>query len=126
MHDVQNERDDRGIPIDEVGISDLRYPLLFDDGYIRQQAIADITVTVGLQADRRGTHMSRMVALVHDEINTLTPQELPRTLKRGLTLLDAPSLTLTLTLPLATAVTAPASKMTSWQTHDITIAGRIT
>ncbi|MGA4980089.1 GTP cyclohydrolase I FolE2 [Streptomyces cinereoruber] len=126
MHDVQNERDHRGIPIDEVGISDLRYPLVFDDGHIRQQAIADITLTVGLQADRRGTHMSRMISLIHDEISTLTPQELPRTLKRGLTLLDAPSLTLALTFPLATAVTAPASKLTSWQTHDITIAGRVT
>ncbi|MGW4519040.1 GTP cyclohydrolase, FolE2/MptA family [Streptomyces sp. NPDC004393] len=45
-----------------------------------------------LQADRRGTHMSRMIALVHEEAATLTPQELPTVLKRGLTLLDAPAL----------------------------------
>jgi GTP cyclohydrolase FolE2 len=27
VHDVHNERDHRGVAIDEVGISDLRYPL---------------------------------------------------------------------------------------------------
>ncbi|MET9218662.1 GTP cyclohydrolase I FolE2 [Streptomyces sp. NPDC003300] len=126
MHDIQNEPDNRGIAIDEVGISGLRYPLTFDDGHTRQQGIADISVTVALQADRRGTHMSRMIALVHEEIATLTPQELPLALKRGLSLLDAPALTLTLALPLATSVTAPASRQESWQTHDITISGRIT
>ncbi|MGG7607876.1 GTP cyclohydrolase I FolE2 [Streptomyces sp. ZG43] len=126
MHDIQNEVDRRGIAIDEVGISGLRYPLAFDDGHTRRQGIADISVTVGLQADRRGTHMSRMIALVHEEVATLTPQELPLALKRGLTLLDAPTLTLTLSLPIATAVTAPASGQESWQTHDVTITGRIT
>lgn len=126
MHDIQNEPDNRGIAIDEVGISGLRYPLTFDDGHTRQQGIADISVTVALQADRRGTHMSRMIALVHEEIATLTPQELPLALKRGLSLLDAPALALTLALPLATSVTAPASRQESWQTHDITISGRIT
>ncbi|MFJ1656884.1 GTP cyclohydrolase I FolE2 [Streptomyces sp. NPDC088337] len=126
MHDIQNEIDPRGIAIDEVGISGLRYPLTFDDGHTRQQGIADVSVTVGLQADRRGTHMSRMIALVHEELATLAPQELPIALKRGLTLLDAPSLILTLSLPIATMVAAPASKRQSWQTHDVTITGRIT
>jgi GTP cyclohydrolase I len=126
MHDIQNEADSRGIAIDEVGISGLRYPVTFDDGHTRQNGIADISVTVGLQADRRGTHMSRMIALVHEQVATLAPQELPIALKRGLELLEAPTLALTLSLPIATTVTAPASKRQSWQTHDVTITGRIT
>lgn len=126
MHDIQNEADTRGIAIDEVGISGLRYPLTFDDGHTRQDGIADISVTVRLQADRRGTHMSRMIALAQEELATLAPQELPIALKRGLALLEAPALSLTLSLPIATTVTAPASKRQSWQTHDVTITGRIT
>jgi GTP cyclohydrolase I len=125
MHDIQNEPDGRGIPIDEVGISGLRYPITFDDGHTRQHGIADIAVTVRLQADRRGTHMSRMIALVHEDVATLTPQELPIALKRGLTLLDAPALTLTCSLPVATTVTAPASGKESWQTHELTVTGHI-
>lgn len=126
MHDIQNEADPRGIAIDEVGISGLRYPVTFDDGHTCQHGIADISVTVGLQADRRGTHMSRMIALVHEEVATLAPQDLPIALKRGLALLEAPSLAVTLSLPIATTVTAPASKRQSWQTHDVTITGCIT
>jgi GTP cyclohydrolase IB len=125
MHDIQNEHDPRGIEIDEVGVSGVRYPVTFDDGHIRQSGIADIAVTVGLQADRRGTHMSRMIALVHEEMTILRPQELPLTLKKGAVLLDAPVLTLSLTMPLATQVTAPASQRISWQTHDLTLEGRI-
>ncbi|MGW5434738.1 GTP cyclohydrolase, FolE2/MptA family [Streptomyces sp. NPDC004059] len=105
MHDIHNESDGRVIAIDEVGISGLRYPVTFVDGHTRQQGITDIAVTVALQADRRGTHMSRMIALVHEEAAALTPQELPAVLKRGLTLLDAPALTLT--LPITTQVTGP-------------------
>ncbi|MFF1548339.1 GTP cyclohydrolase I FolE2 [Streptomyces sp. NPDC058291] len=126
MHDIQNEVDHRGVAIDEVGISGLRYPVTFDDGHTRQHGIADISVTVGLQADRRGTHMSRMIALVHEEVATLAPQELPIVLKRGLALLEAPTLAIALSLPIATVVTAPASQRQSWQTHDVTITGRIT
>lgn len=125
MHDIQNERDGRGVSIDEVGISGLRYPLTFDDGHTRQHGVADIAVTVRLQAERRGTHMSRMIALIHEDLAILTPQELPIVLKRGLALLDAPTLTLTCTLPVATVVTAPASGKESWQTHDVTVTGRI-
>ncbi|MEU4009772.1 GTP cyclohydrolase, FolE2/MptA family [Streptomyces pseudogriseolus] len=125
MHDIQNQADSRGIAIDEVGISGLRYPVTFDDGHTRQHGIADISVTVGLQADRRGTHMSRMIALVHEELATLDPQDLPIALKRGLSLLEAPSLGVTLSMPIATTVTAPASKRQSWQAHDVTITGRV-
>ena len=55
MHDIQTEVDHRGVAIDEVGISGLRYPVTFDDGHTRQTGIADISVTVGLLAERRGT-----------------------------------------------------------------------
>ncbi|MFG2813828.1 GTP cyclohydrolase I FolE2 [Streptomyces sp. NPDC048410] len=126
MHDIQNEADSRNIAIDEVGISGLRYPVTFDDGHTCQNGIADISVIVGLQADRRGTHMSRMIALVHEEVATVAPERLPIALKRGLALLEAPTLAVTVSLPIAMIVTAPASERQSWQTHDVTITGRIT
>ncbi|MFJ4002965.1 GTP cyclohydrolase I FolE2 [Streptomyces sp. NPDC090023] len=126
MHDIQNEVDSRNIAIDEVGISGLRYPVTFDDGHTCQNGIADISVTVGLQADRRGTHMSRMIALVHEEVATVAPERLHIALKRGMALLEAPTLTVTVSLPIAMAVIAPASERQSWQAHDVTITGRIT
>ena len=82
MHDIQGEADDRGIEIDEVGITGLRYPLTLDDGATRHSGIADIEITVRLQHDRRGTHMSRMVALVHEKLRDFDPRELPAILNQ--------------------------------------------
>ena len=34
LTDIQSQHDSRGVPIEEVGISRLRYPVTFDDGTI--------------------------------------------------------------------------------------------
>ncbi|MFG2309249.1 GTP cyclohydrolase I FolE2 [Streptomyces sp. NPDC048566] len=119
LHDVQNEHDRRGIEIDEVGISSLRYPVTLDDGRLRHQGIAEATVSVRLQHDRRGTHMSRMVALVHDALRDFDPRAVGTLLKAGADSLDAPGLSLRLAMDVATEVTAPASGITSWAVHDV-------
>ncbi|MFJ5104822.1 GTP cyclohydrolase I FolE2 [Streptomyces sp. NPDC088554] len=124
MHDIQNETDSRGIEINEVGISGLRYPVYFEDGCLRQDGIADIAITVRLQHDRRGTHMSRMVALAHDHLQRLDPRQLPQVLKAGAELLDAPAVTVTMAMPISTTVVAPASGRESKQVHDVCIEGR--
>lgn len=123
MHDTQNETDSRGIEVDQVGISGLRYPLSFEDGYLRQEGIADIEVTVRLQHDRRGTHMSRMVSLVHEHLQKFDPRQLPRVLKSGADLLDAPAITLTAAMPVSTTVIAPASGLESKQVHNVRFEG---
>ncbi|MEU9577226.1 GTP cyclohydrolase, FolE2/MptA family [Streptomyces chilikensis] len=125
MHDVQNEYDSRGIEIDEVGIAGLRFPVTFDDGVTKQSGIADAAMTVCLQADRRGTHMSRMVALVQDELGMLDPRDVPRVLKEGAALLDAPAVKITVSMPFAQRVAAPATGEESWQVHSLTIEGRV-
>ncbi|MDT9689480.1 GTP cyclohydrolase, FolE2/MptA family [Streptomyces sp. P9(2023)] len=123
MHDIQNETDSRGIELDQVGISGLRYPVYFEDGYLRQDGIADIAITVRLQHDRRGTHMSRMVALAHDHLQRFDPRQLPQVLKAGADLLDAPAVTVTVAMPISTTVVAPASGRESKQVHDVRIEG---
>ncbi|WP_026422308.1 GTP cyclohydrolase I FolE2 [Actinokineospora inagensis] len=125
MHDVQNEVDERGIEVDQVGITGLRYPVLFSDSELRQNTIADFSVTVRLQADRRGTHMSRMVALVRDHLSTLDPIDLPRVLKAGQHELDAPAIEVNAELSLFTPVVAPASGAESMAVHDVTITGAL-
>lgn len=59
--DVQGQHDDRGIRIDRVGIRGLRYPILIETLAGPQTSIARWELTVELQKDRRGTHMSRFV-----------------------------------------------------------------
>lgn len=125
MYDVQNEVDIRGIGIDSVGITGLRYPITFDDGLLRQSAIADTAVTVALQAERRGTHMSRMVSLVHDHLGSFDPRNLPRMLKTGAYELDAPAITVSIAFPVSVPVAAPATGVQSWAVHDVVFEGRL-
>jgi GTP cyclohydrolase FolE2 len=65
--DVQSGHDDRKLAIDRVGIKGLRYPLSFSDGGgPLQMTVATCGVYVALPEDRKGTHMSRLVALLEE------------------------------------------------------------
>lgn len=57
LPDIQDQADSRGIELDEVGISGVRYPVRLDDGSLTQSGVASFDVVVTLPADRRGTHM---------------------------------------------------------------------
>lgn len=125
LPDVQSARDDRGIDIDEVGVSNLRYPLTFDDGDIVQSGVAEIEMTVGLPSDRRGTHMSRMVQAVEEHLERVDPRELHPAFKAIANLLDATELRIGLSLPIATRLCSPATANTGSQVHDLRLQGRL-
>jgi len=66
MQDVQNQRDHRNIPIDKVGIKNLKYPITVRDkreGF--QPTVATINMYVSLPHKDRGTHMSRFVEMLN-------------------------------------------------------------
>ena len=66
MKDIQNQRDYRNIPIDKVGIKNLRYPITVSDrkdGF--QHTVASINMYVDLPHEYKGTHMSRFVEILH-------------------------------------------------------------
>jgi GTP cyclohydrolase I len=66
MIDIQSQRDDRNIPIDKVGIKNLRYPITVRDRRNgRQHTVAHINMYVDLPGKYKGTHMSRFVELLH-------------------------------------------------------------
>ncbi len=72
MRDLQSEKDFRNVPLNRVGIKNLRYPVeVLDQKAGRQKTVANISMFVDLPGDLRGTHLSRFVELVHkhkDEI----------------------------------------------------------
>jgi len=81
LPDVQSRRDKRGIPIDHVGISNLRYPItVLDAQRGRRNVTATLTLSVSLPADFKGTHMSRFVEVLHKHCGELTLHTLPELL----------------------------------------------
>lgn len=65
MKDVAMAPDQRGVPIQRVGVKDLHLPLLIkrkESGF--QSVLGNVTVSVELPQHYRGTHMSRLVEIV--------------------------------------------------------------
>ena len=65
MKDIQNQRDYRQIPIDKVGIKNIRYPItVLDRSNNVQHTVASINMYVALPHSYKGTHMSRFVEIL--------------------------------------------------------------
>ncbi len=63
--DVQSGVDTRALALNRVGIRGVRLPMLFSDGADSIPSIGDWRCYTDLQADARGTHMSRLVRALH-------------------------------------------------------------
>jgi GTP cyclohydrolase I len=73
LHDTQNQRDVRGIPIDRVGVKNLRFPLkIRDRDHAEQSTVAMVSLAVDLPHHFKGTHMSRFVEVLHAHGHALT------------------------------------------------------
>src|SRR5262245_52816640 len=78
IEDVQSRSDDREIPLDRVGVSDLRYPIVvLDRQRQRQQTVATVSMAVNLPHHFKGTHMSRFVELLNEFRGEITLRTTP-------------------------------------------------
>src|SRR4051812_1401973 len=85
LQDTQSQRDRRGIPIDRVGVRQLRYPMqVLDKARSRQHTIATVALTVDLPHQYKGTHMSRFVEVLNQFGPELHVENVPKLL-HGLT-----------------------------------------
>ena len=82
MIDVQNQADDRQIDIDQVGVSDLRSPILvLDRCSERQSTVASLNMSVALPHHFKSTHMSRFVEVLNEHRRELTTRTMPALLR---------------------------------------------
>lgn len=88
LPDIQATPDQRGIPIDQVGITDLRYPIqVLDRDENPFPTVADISMSVHLPHHFKGTHMSRFLEVLSIHEGEVTMRTLPvilRDLKKRL------------------------------------------
>lgn len=114
MKDTQNEPDLRRIPIDRVGIKDLRYPIRVKDksGEI-QSTIATVALTVDLPHHFKGTHMSRFVEVLHGHGPALEVGNIHEVLHHLLNKLSSETAHLDLEFPYFIEKKAPVSGASS-------------
>ena len=76
--DIQNTQDDRGIPLRQVGVTGLRYPItVWDRSEQRQNTVGTFKLTVDLPHDYKGTHMSRFLAAIELHRGEMSLETLP-------------------------------------------------
>src|SRR2546427_8503560 len=82
MIDIQSQPDLRKVAIDQVGVSELRYPIvILDRRNEKQHTVARLSMSVGLPHDLKGTHMSRFLEILHAKRGELTVRTLPAILR---------------------------------------------
>lgn len=124
--DVQSSPDQRNMPINQVGIKDLHFPLQIQSAEGVQHTIARIGMTVALPASQKGTHMSRFVALMEERqhlvldftsLHQLTLDMLER--------LDAQAGRIHISFPFFRKKAAPVSGITSFLNYAVTWQGEV-
>lgn len=123
--DVQSSLDKRNMPINQVGIKDLRLPIAITSDEGTQHTVARFTMTVFLPAEQKGTHMSRFIELIeahHDAVDfhglrTLTTEMVAR--------LHSDSGKLSLNFPFFRRKAAPVTGIGSTLDYEVTLSGEI-
>ena len=124
MKDTQNQRDYRNIPIDKVGIKNLRYPITVRDRRDgTQNTVATINMYVDLPHEYKGTHMSRFVEMLHllqTEISLQKFSEILESMKKHL---NAASAHIEVTFPYFIEKKAPISASPGLMDYTCRIIG---
>lgn len=123
--DVQSSKDLRNMPINQVGIKDLRFPIRLRTASGEQATVARLTMTVRLSADQKGTHMSRFVALMETQQAAIDFDELNNLTQKMLELLDADSGKISISFPFFRQKAAPVSGIQSLMDYDVTLSGEV-
>ena len=124
MQDVQKQRDHRNLPIDKVGIKNLKYPITVRDkreGF--QPTVATIDMFVSLPHKDRGTHMSRFVEMLNlfrPEVSLKKFSEILEEMKKHL---NAESAHVEVTFPYFIEKKAPESNSTGLMDYTCRITG---
>lgn len=120
--DVQSSADTRRLPIHQVGIKGVRYPVTVTTASGVQPSVAEFTMTVALPAEQKGTHMSRFVALLEAHKAPLSSASLPPMLDEMLAKLEAVAGRIEVKLPYFVEKAAPVSGVKSLLDYEVSYA----
>ena len=106
--DIQSSQDTRQIPIDKVGIKDIRHPIVVRDRAGREQhTIAMFNMYVSLPHDFKGTHMSRFIEILNDHEYEITVESLKTMIEEMTDILDAEAGHIEMSFPYFISKAAP-------------------
>lgn len=120
MRDVQNERDARNVSIDKVGIRDISWPIqVLDRVNGTQDTIANVSLSVFLPRDYRGTHMSRFVEVLGAQEKQVTFHNMENLLRSLMDRLNADEAHAVFEFPYFITKSAPVSGAKGRVRYDV-------
>ncbi|MDH5369022.1 MAG: GTP cyclohydrolase FolE2 [Gammaproteobacteria bacterium] len=126
MEDVQNSKDTRQIPINKVGIKDIRHPVrVADRTGGEQNTIANFNMYVNLPHNFKGTHMSRFVEILNNHEREISVKSFKNMMEEMTERLEAESGHIEMSFPYFVNKKAPVSGVMSLMDYDVTFIGDI-
>ncbi|SLM32965.1 GTP cyclohydrolase folE2 [Desulfamplus magnetovallimortis] len=124
MIDIQKQRDYRNIPIDKVGIKELRYPIkVLDKQNGMQSTVAMINMYVNLPHQAKGTHMSRFVQMLHTFRSQVSLESITHILEDMKKTLEAQSSHIEITFPYFVEKRSPVTGSRGLMDYTCSIMG---
>ncbi|MDH5409530.1 MAG: GTP cyclohydrolase FolE2 [Gammaproteobacteria bacterium] len=126
IEDVQNRKDTRQIPINKVGIKDIRHPVrVRDRSGGEQHTIASFNMYVDLPHNFKGTHMSRFVEILNNHEREISVKSFKDMMAEMTERLEAESGHIEMSFPYFVNKTAPVSGVQSLMDYDVTFIGEV-
>ncbi len=126
IEDVQSSQDTRQIPINKVGIKDIRHPVRVRDRSAGEQhTIANFNMYVNLPHNFKGTHMSRFVEILNRHEREISVESFREMLHEMAEKLEAASGHIEMSFPYFINKTAPVSGVQSLMDYDVTFIGEV-
>jgi GTP cyclohydrolase I len=120
MPDVQASRDERALPIEQVGIRGLRHPLTIRTKAGVMPAVGNFEMDVALPAHVKGTHMSRFIALLQNHNEPIDSVSVVAMVREMLPLLNASEGRIQFTYTHFVKKAAPVSGVESLMDYEVT------
>lgn len=119
LKDIQNQRDNRRIPIWKAGIKNLRYPIdVLDRENKVQHTIAKVSLYVDLPHHFKGTHMSRFVEILNEQRGKVSLRNIGAILKTMIERFDCTTAHLEIRFPYFVEKSAPVSQTRSLMDYE--------
>jgi GTP cyclohydrolase IB len=124
--DIQNSKDTRHIPIDKVGIKDIRHPIVIRGRNGEDQhTVARFNMYVNLPHNFKGTHMSRFVEILNQHEYEITVKSFKYMIEEMTSLLNAESGHIEMSFPYFVTKSAPISGVKSLMDYEVAFIGQI-
>ena len=124
LADIQSQPDNRNMPIDQVGVKGIKYPVIvLEREKGKQHTVGNINMFVELPHNFRGTHMSRFIEILNLHMNGISTAGIKKILSDMKEKLDAEKAYFEIEFPFFIRKAAPVSGSTGKMEYMCKIFG---